>query len=136
MSFQELTASLKSGRMRPSRIDTCKCLPSDREACRQIRVAAGVAGPHHELSAVPLNANRGVRALASDGEAHVVGPADARFDIQLRHPGCEHRAVFEPVVRDAEVAVVADERRSKEAGVAVVASAVNAKRRAESSGPN
>jgi hypothetical protein len=64
-----------------------------------------------------------------------VRTADARLYEQLRHATSEHHTVFEPVVRDAEVPVVADERRAHESRIAVVAACVDPERHAESSGP-
>ena len=132
--FQELTARLQSRRVRPAHVGARERLASDGKSRRQIRIAARVARADHELSAVALRANRRVDAFAPDGKADIVRTADAGFDEQLRHAGGEHRAVFEPVVRDAEISVVANQRRPQESRVAVIAAAVDAERHAESSG--
>ena len=107
--FQELTARLQSGRVRPSHVGARKRLTPDGKSRRQIRIAARVARADHELSAIALRANRRVDAFAPNGEADIVRAADAGLDEQLRYAGGEHRAVFEPVVRDAEISVVANQ---------------------------
>jgi hypothetical protein len=134
VSLQELAARLESGWMRPSHIHARKCLPAGREAPRQIRITARVTGADHELSAIALRANRCVGAFAPNREADIVRTADAGFDEQLRHTGREHRAVFEPVVRHAEISIVANQRWPQESGVTVIAAAVDAERHAEPSG--
>src|SRR5919106_6601342 len=130
MAFEKFAAGLESCGMRPSHVEARKRLPSDGEARRQIRISARVTRADHELSAIALRANRCIEALAPNGEADIVRSADACFNEQLRDAGGEHRAVFHPIVRDAEISVIANQRRSQESRISVIAAAVNAERHA------
>src|SRR5207248_9086679 len=101
-----------------------------REERRLVGQRADVARAEDERPGVALKANRRIEAAASRHRADVGGRADAGLDGELRRPDDRVHAMLEEVVREREVAAVAEQRRAQKAGVGVIAAVVDAERRA------
>ncbi len=120
----------------PTDVDTGEDALAVREPFRQVRRRLNTTDAGNERSRETLDADHGVHAGPSNRGADVGRPADARFDGQPRHPRDHFAAVLEIVVRQREIAVVADERRPEKSRVAVVAAARDPKGRAIPAAPD
>src|SRR5437867_8602677 len=126
LSGQPLAAERNALVHQPN-IETREDGPAVGELRILIRHRPNSAHPDDERSLEALKAKDGIDVGAALCRPDVGRRSDAGFESQLRYADDHICPVLEKVVRESEVAIVANEGRSKESDVPLIAAARDAK---------